>query len=192
MMTKTLLIHWIREKEREQKAFDSMRVSANIERLTAAAILYLDLPNPFLIRGFPVLLSALSSKKLKEFRFVLDFSFFENLEWQKSLERTLFFLHEKKLKFTVCELAHPSLFDGPPKPDRWFKKKLSDQGVQFMFVPFYGEFEGKIYPESYTDAEKIYFEFPSENVIVYQAANLESDEFLTPDEKMQRFLGQSS
>lgn len=189
-MIKTILIHWTREKSVAQKSFDSMRASANIERLTEPAILFLDLVDPFLIRGFPVLMSALSPKKLKEFRFVVDFSQSDNEQWRKGLERTITFLKEKKLPFVICEEAHPSMFDAPIRPDRWYKKSLQDVGLPLMFVPFEGEYLGKLYPQSYTEDQKNYFEFEDEKFTVFQASNLESDDFLTPEEKLNRFLAQ--
>lgn len=189
-MTTPLLIHWTRDVAIARKSFDSMRVSANIERLTEPAILFLDLVDPFLVRGFPVLLNALSSKKLIEFRFVVDFSHFEEEQWRKSLERSIFFLKEKNLPFVICEKAHPSLFDSSIRSDRWYKKSLMDAGHRLMFVPFVGEYEGKIYPDSYDESQKIYFEFQDERLAVYQVSNLESDDFLTPAEKLSRFFGQ--
>lgn len=107
----TLLIHWVREAKNRSKSFDSMRVSANIERLAEPAILFLDEPNPFLIRGFPVLINALSPKKLKEFRFLVDYSLAETEAWKKGFERGLTFLKEKKLPYRICDSSTPLSFE---------------------------------------------------------------------------------
>lgn len=186
-LQRTLLIHWVRDELHRGKSYDSMRASANLERLSSPCVLLLDEIDPFLVRGFPVLVQALSPKKVLEFRFIVDFSKFENEAWKKGLERAMLFLNEKKLSFSLCELAHPAFFNKPVGPDRYYKKSLLNQGVKLRFIPFDGEYQGRHFPEDYTNEEKLYFEFEDEKLSLYRSSHLESDEFITPEEKKQRF-----
>ena len=113
-----LFIQWARDEKHKGKSYDSMRASANLERLKDPCILLLDEVDPFLVRGFPVLIQALSPKKVLDFRFIVDFSKFSNETWRKGLERAMLFLNEKKLPFTICEVAHPRLFNTAVSSDR--------------------------------------------------------------------------
>jgi len=69
------------------------------------------------------------------------------------LERVLY-LHNNGIISTICYVAYP------PHLDRLqhYKSVVEEKNIMFKFLPFTGEYNGKKYPEEYTDEEKALME----------------------------------
>ena len=62
----------------------------------------------------------------------------------------IFLLNEKNLLGGCLFLAYPPQIDRIPE----VKKLFNDKNISFSVLTFWGQYEGKDYPESYTDKEK--------------------------------------
>lgn len=123
---------------------------------------------PFIYPDFIELITLLSKKHTLEFSTNLSFdveTFIENITPQRARVGVSFhpefldfdtfsnktaLLKEKGFDVWVNYVAYPPLLDAMAD----YRKKIKDLGITFSILPFNGEFEGRKYPQGYTEEEK--------------------------------------
>ncbi len=107
------------------------------------------------------LVTNLTSVKLKEFAEKIDPErviqiiaslHIKELERLNLLDKYIYnfrLCKEKGFNIKAFEVAHPQLLDEIDK----YKKFFYEKGIQLEFKSFFGEYNGKIYPNSYTEKE---------------------------------------
>ncbi len=181
-------IHYKRPLERQGKTLDSMRMSANLERINMPIVLFLDEPQPFSLPHFSTFIQSLSSRLVREFW--MSFSFEQKMSEsdKKNLERAKQLLANKNIPLRLVEVAHPKIFHENIRPESWEKKQLFDQHYSFVFFPFVGQFAGRHFPEGYSAIELAFFEMKIPfHPRLFVTTKIETDEFVSPMDKLQRF-----
>jgi MoaA/NifB/PqqE/SkfB family radical SAM enzyme len=90
------------------------------------------------------------ASKLDPGRVVLDMNFHPLEAEFESYVKKVLLLKSAGFKGGVCYLAYPPQMD---KID-YYNRKFSENGISFALAAFWGEYNGKKYPDSYTDEEK--------------------------------------
>lgn len=77
----------------------------------------------------------------------------EFIEFEKFLDRLLL-LYNRGYHVSICFVAYPPHLEQM----EMFKETAEQKGIFFNVSPLLGKFEGRIYPQSYTDTERKYLE----------------------------------
>lgn len=88
--------------------------------------------------------------KLNPGRIILDMNFHPMESKFEPFIRKVLALKKKGFSGGVCYLAYPPQMD---KID-YYHKKFEEKGINFALAAFWGEYDGKKYPEAYTEEEK--------------------------------------
>ena len=90
------------------------------------------------------------AEKVDPSRVVLDMNFHPKDSNYDSFLGKILALKKKGFKGGVCYLAYPPNMG---KID-YYHKKFKEQGIDFALAAFWGDYEGKKYPDSYSEAER--------------------------------------
>lgn len=119
----------------------------------------------------------LTSTKIKEMaetlspdrvEYILASFHIKALEEKKLIDRYIenyLFCKEKGFSIHAQTVAFPTLLD----ECRMYRDIFSKKGLDIVFTPFIGEFEGKQYPQAYTDEEMNEFGFTNEDKEVHNS-----------------------
>jgi MoaA/NifB/PqqE/SkfB family radical SAM enzyme len=89
-------------------------------------------------------------KEIDPQKVILDLNFHPLFSDIDTFIKKVLLLKKADFKAGVCYLAYPPQMKQMEK----FKKRFEENGINFALAAFWGEYEGKRYPESYSEEEK--------------------------------------